>query len=486
VQWDVVIAGYRLNAREPAAKALERILQLTPEGARKLARSYPTTVLTGGSQAAAEQLAEELREAGAVVELRASQAGERASHPAGPHPGLPLPSPRASLPARSAPATTRELASERGAAKLRLGEHELILPDTLQGAEVRSRAEPGVSNPHASPAPLDTHSGQYQLGDFGLERPREASSKSQTRLPAVSDARSRAEPLPSPDDMSLGRSFNLEDMRAVHSFTGAGMEAGSSFELDLDLSGAALELAGPRDAPALELDARARDVARVDGATPPPSADLHALGERFAAAADSAPQRTPELEPRAYRALQRAPRPRSSGRPQPADERVGSALSGAVRAWLPSLLVLTLLSLATALAVGYALDPDNPLQGLSAHASTLRDQPTQRAQDASLHPLLAATPAIARPALAAILRARIAGVHDLPVSFAASGTSTAHCTLVAHEEGHTEQRLSEVRATGRVVSAPREAQAELQVHMRALAATLGRPADSFTPVCLAL
>ena len=67
---DVVIVGYRLNAREPAAKALERILGLASADARQLARGFPALVARDLAATEAEALKAELQAAGAQVELR--------------------------------------------------------------------------------------------------------------------------------------------------------------------------------------------------------------------------------------------------------------------------------------------------------------------------------------------------------------------------------------------------------------------------------
>ncbi|HVZ32726.1 MAG TPA: hypothetical protein VG963_09890, partial [Polyangiaceae bacterium] len=80
---DVVMVGYRLNAKEPAAKALERILGLPPEVARRLARAFPVTVVEGASDTDAARIRTELEAAGALVELRSlSSAGLAPVRPA--------------------------------------------------------------------------------------------------------------------------------------------------------------------------------------------------------------------------------------------------------------------------------------------------------------------------------------------------------------------------------------------------------------------
>jgi hypothetical protein len=145
-------------------------------------------------------------------------------------------------------------------------------------------------------------------------------------------------------------------------------------------------------------------------------------------------------------------------------------------------------------AVGYALDPSDVLGALqreraavssgapaASHASDGREADALQ----GLHPLLRATPAITRGPLAAILRARIGGVHEVPVSFGKQG-ATVHCALVEHADGETETRLSRLRETGREVSAPGDITAQLREHERALRAASHHPELQFTQVCLAL
>ncbi|HEX5656222.1 MAG TPA: hypothetical protein VFX59_03465, partial [Polyangiales bacterium] len=73
MQSDVVITGYRLNAKEPAQKALERILGLPPEVARALARNFPAVVVEGAANDNALRIRDQLESAGALVEVRASR-----------------------------------------------------------------------------------------------------------------------------------------------------------------------------------------------------------------------------------------------------------------------------------------------------------------------------------------------------------------------------------------------------------------------------
>ncbi len=58
-----------MNSRESASQVLERIFGTEPERARALVRQFPTTVIEGTTRAHAEIAAEQLREAGAKVEI---------------------------------------------------------------------------------------------------------------------------------------------------------------------------------------------------------------------------------------------------------------------------------------------------------------------------------------------------------------------------------------------------------------------------------
>jgi hypothetical protein len=152
---------------------------------------------------------------------------------------------------------------------------------------------------------------------------------------------------------------------------------------------------------------------------------------------------------------------------------------------LLSILVLLGVCAVTLGGVGYALDPADPIGGLARAQTMPDDEPADQVghQEGYLHPLLRSTPRPVRAPLAAVLRARISGVHDVPVSFP-SHDALAQCTLVEHGTDDTEARLAKVRETGHEVPATAEASAELIEHERAFRAQLGRPDLMFTRVCL--
>jgi hypothetical protein len=117
VSHDVVLTGFRLNAGEPPAKVLERVLGLEPAKARAATQRFPV-ILARTSQERADQLADLLREAGAMVDVREVGAVARPTQPMpAPAPGAPsLPpipgtvSPRTSAPALGLPGTASPVA----------------------------------------------------------------------------------------------------------------------------------------------------------------------------------------------------------------------------------------------------------------------------------------------------------------------------------------------------------------------------------------
>ncbi len=66
---DIVITAFRLNAVQPAAKALQHILGLSPSDAAVLAKSFPCVVRENETAEEAERLCSELNAAGAHAEL---------------------------------------------------------------------------------------------------------------------------------------------------------------------------------------------------------------------------------------------------------------------------------------------------------------------------------------------------------------------------------------------------------------------------------
>jgi len=481
VHCDVVIVGYRLNAKEPAAKALERILGVTPEAARALTRAFPSVVAENAPEAHAEQLREQLTSAGALVELRprgalnvaaarpdvpgaGAAAPAAAAGPAEAKVAPPAAPPRARLP-------VADFSLDLELPSIPAPERGPTIPRSTAGLQLPPPGVPQAASP-GLPAPVSkvptASAANYQLGDFGLAGPRGPSMSGLLPISggsvvaALPTAPPSVPPAPNP---SAGGAMDLD------------LELGGGLELELDHSD------------------QAGSGLRRGLSDHPPDNDHHSLGERFeelAGGAAEAPARDTRPRPPV-----RAPRPLETRRslPPQVPKVEASALHGALREWVPSLLLLAAISAGSLAAVGYALDPSDVLGALQRErtAVSTTSAPPMRSEgpggpDAmlGLHPLLRATPAITRGPLAAILRARIGGVHEVPVSFAKQG-ATVHCSLVEHAEGgETEVRLARLRETGREVPAPSDITAQLREHERALRTASHHPELRFTQVCLAL
>lgn len=466
---DVVIVGYRLNAKEPAPKALERILGLTPEAARKLSRGFPSVVRHDISEAEGASLAEQLTAAGALVELRAPA---QAAAPPPPSPPPPAPKPASRLdrftvdldadleldlspPARPSP-PKRAAASKLSLPPMRAGN---------EGAPGRGAlpvlAGPGprlspAAAPAASRVKIKDSAPNYQLGDFGLAQPR---GPSLSGLAPVATQHSVVAPLPT-------------------SVAPPAAGVGGGLELELDLS-SGLELELDRD----EGESLSRRIS-----SRPPDNDLHTLNEDFGRDT-RAIAAAPDVEQSAFRAIQRAPKSPEARRSLAPAAKKPSELALALREWLPAVLLLVFLVIGSIAAVGYALDPSDIVGALTHEQASMErsaGSPARRSASLeNLHPLLRATPALTRAPLAAILRARIGGVHEVPVSFGRP-ESPVHCCLVELREGETATRLARLRETGREVPAPSDIRAQLLEHERALRSESHQPALQFAQVCLTL
>jgi hypothetical protein len=425
VHCDVVIVGYRLNAREPAPKALERILRLTPDAARTVARSFPAVVAQGVREAEGEQLAEALRAAGAQVELRPT--GE--------------PSVSADLrvssrgatgtPASAVPPLAAEAAAHRAP--------PLVTPE--QPAPRRQAAP--LAPQHWLAANDADPTAAYQLGDFGLD-PVVAPPTRVTAPPTVAAPPTRA---------------------------GGGLE---DFDLDLADGGLSLELEQPENENAGQR--------RIDAASP-------AFDDRLDDLPDATPP-PPQVEQRAVRAIQRERTQRAidSRRPPVPARRVPSPLARALRGWLPSIVMLLALALATIVCVGYALDPGDVFALIRMPRSFAIPSLTlgSSADDPTLHPLLQAAPVSARGPLAAILRARVAGVHQLPATYRADDGRAIDCVLVEQRSDDTDAQLDELRRTGHEVAPPADAVLALREHAQSLRMTRGAGKQlTLTSMCLA-
>jgi hypothetical protein len=73
LRYDVVLVGFRLNARLKPAQALQAVLGLDAEACRALTQKFPATVLTGVSQSRADKVVEQLDEVGGKAEVHLSR-----------------------------------------------------------------------------------------------------------------------------------------------------------------------------------------------------------------------------------------------------------------------------------------------------------------------------------------------------------------------------------------------------------------------------
>jgi hypothetical protein len=69
VSVDVLITGVVHSATEPPAVVLARVLGMPPDQARRVARTFPSMLVTGATRAHAESVASQLREGGIKVEV---------------------------------------------------------------------------------------------------------------------------------------------------------------------------------------------------------------------------------------------------------------------------------------------------------------------------------------------------------------------------------------------------------------------------------
>ena len=73
MRYDVVLVGFRLNARLKPAQALEAVLGLDVESCKALTQRFPATVLTGVSQSRADKIVEQLEQMGGKAEVHLSR-----------------------------------------------------------------------------------------------------------------------------------------------------------------------------------------------------------------------------------------------------------------------------------------------------------------------------------------------------------------------------------------------------------------------------
>ncbi len=229
--YDVVIAGFRLNAKEQPAKALERILSMSPEQARVCSKQFPHLALSNAPREAAEALRLQLDEAGARVSIAPHQAGAPVANDI-------------QRPAASPPPPARSVS---------LAAVEPLEVEPSRRAVVASSAKPRVSAPPASrpsatpsrPAEEASLGGGYALGDLALT----ATTPLAIKPPAAAAASPVARPAP-----SVKNDFDMEE------------EFASGSGLDLDLGGgvgpnARVGLSNPPARPGKKAEARAKAAA---------------------------------------------------------------------------------------------------------------------------------------------------------------------------------------------------------------------------------
>jgi hypothetical protein len=73
LRYDVVLVGFRLNAKLKPAQALQAVLGLDADACRALTQKFPATVLTGVSQSRADKVVEQLDELGGKAEVHLSR-----------------------------------------------------------------------------------------------------------------------------------------------------------------------------------------------------------------------------------------------------------------------------------------------------------------------------------------------------------------------------------------------------------------------------
>ncbi len=501
VQSDVVITGYRLNAKEPAQKALERILGMSPEAARTMARSFPAVVVQGAANDNAERIRAQLEHAGALVELRSSPPRglsarapniERAPldlPPMGARGGafdldLDLPMGGGGGPAKANKSGTGSFTlPTRNGGLGATSPRPLMNTDSLMPAGYGAPPKTG-----AFAAPAKTGTGPFaaspKTGTGSLAIPAPPSSRVRVPQPTSRSLGVQQPPPPPPAAYQLGdfgvapRGLSVvaklpsapDSLAPAPPPPAAAPPMPTLADGDFDF-----ESGGPS---ALELDLGSDP--RQSLARKPSLPHEEILGERFGNLTDPRAAKAPDVDRQVMRSLERRP---DSRRPIKREQSLLDRLLDGP--WL-SILMLVVIAALTLGAVGYALDPADPLEGL-AHAKALPtvepdDQLAHR--EGYLHPLLRSIPRPLRAPVAALLRQQISGVHEVPVTFAAASGQTAQCALI--EQGaDIKGRLKQLRETGHEVQAPPTLWAKLTAQEHALRAELGRSAVEFARVCLA-
>jgi hypothetical protein len=495
VSHDVVLTGFRLNTGEPPAKVLERVLGLEPAKARAATQRFPV-ILARTSQERADQLADILREAGAMVDVReavsvARPSAQLAQAPAAvpPAPAAPVPPPAPGLPSPGIRAVPTPLGatSPRGlptvsgmpplpGAVAKGGAMPASMPFTLSAPPALAAPQPALAA--AQPAPPALSIAQPE-NDWNMQALAPV-------LPPVESLEPEPAPVPAPSKLTA---YQIGDLaldlgKKPAPAPVAASEPSLDHALPSDLGAVA---ASP--GPALELETNAAPAARATPAPAPAAAEAPSFGgmQSFGDGFDDMNQgggveAALELDRDAtwlnkQKPPQSAPKPAA---PAPAQEDIGEAALREARRPGPQKIVapkpltfkervqyalhdalaavkvvlvhgLAILAMAsvTGAAVAYGRSPDAlfELIGLGAPptppselripvVSPLAVPPLLR--EARIHPLLRLVPEQMALEVATALRARVPGWHRVEVKWPRPDDVRGHhveCLLVEHQKG---------------------------------------------------
>ncbi len=489
--FDVIITSFRMNSRESASQVLERAFGIEPERARALVRTFPATVIQGTSRAHAENAAEQLREAGAKVEI--------AEH-VQPPPSAPSAKTAADLAGSAKTEAFGSDAIEKLAAiakKLQEQKQGVVQPLAASAIASTAAAEVSPAAAQVSPATaqlakdvaaldaapprkmfstvamqsIEADLQRFEVTDFGPPPPVERNDW--------------ADPI-TPNEKLSAKVENAQQPRLK-------LQAGKPGFPEVD------ELFAPPPAKSTTQGVTAQSGQakgnEIDELFSPPGADHYykgkaevpGQGRAYPGHKDAqARPLTPRGEDKVWRPAQDKSLDQGNLTGDGGDavkEAAGATAKTMLAKAAAGLLAMTLVA-GVGLAVlnareARALNQPRPMDPGETKAEWMRKEDTKR-----MHPVLRMAPSSIAPAFASILRKQIDKVFHVAVEWDDS-PEDLDCMLVGRDKKF-QARMTKLMRTGAKIEYPAEVEAQFDEHVETLRMAHGKPNQQFARVCLSV
>lgn len=496
--FDVIITSFRMNAPMSPAQTLEELFGFEPDRARSLTRAFPATVIEGTTRVHADIAAEQLREAGAKVEVRArgqvaSKIREVAANPRHVEHARTSAEPAAAKTQVKAEPAAADVLQKAAAAAQRLQTRteslmQAVAPNTGATSAAAQAIEPLAT---AAPAPsakvfstvamqnIEADLQRFEVTDFG--------PPPSPVIPHNDWADAFANSTPPPKAEARAAS-------APSGASGLKVNVGKADLPDIDdLFSPPAPKTAPQSPGAHAVKPKGD---ALDELFSPPGADTYykQKAEVSGGGRQGAPTKDGKVRARAPRGADKgwdtAPDPKGLD----AGGLDAAAAEGAKSA--AGTLLKTALGKAAAGVAALGVVAGAGLTVINAREEAAMEK-TQFANSAEgkeqakvaeikkrIHPVIRLAPASLAPAFAGILRRQIDKAHHVKIEWDGA-PKDVDCMLLADDK-KSEARMTKLLRTGEVIEYPEEAAEQFKEQIETLRTAMGKPNKKFTPVCLSV